>query len=76
MGGKLIVDISQMNFLIISKISDYSYRLMLAWKFYVSICPLHQFEILDEDIVKDAHHIYEIMVCQKDIKTHLSYQEE
>lgn len=73
MGGKLIVDI-------LNEYPDYikDQRLFIQANVGLEVLreylPLHHFEILDEDIVKDAHHIYEIIVCQKTTKT-LSYNE-
>lgn len=73
MGGKLIVDI-------LNEYPDYikDQRLFLQANVGLEVLreylSLHHFEILDEDIVKDAHHIYEIIVCQKTTKT-LSYNE-
>lgn len=74
MGGKLIVDI-------LDEFPEYiqDQRLFLQANVGLEVLReylyLHQIEIIDEDIVKDAHHIYEIMVCQKTSKQ-LSYQEE
>lgn len=73
MGGKLIVDI-------LNEYPDYikDQRLFIQANVGLEVLReylfLHHFEILDEDIVKDAHHIYEIIVCQKTTKT-LSYNE-
>ena len=73
MGGKLIVDI-------LNEYPDYikDQRLFIQANVGLEVLreylSLHHFEILDEDIVKDAHHIYEIIVCQKTTKT-LSYNE-
>jgi len=74
MGGKLTVDILDEHkefldghrFILQSNIGlevlrEYLYR--------------QNMKILDEDIVKDAHHIYEIIVCEKSDET-LSYDEK
>lgn len=73
MGGKLIVDILDTHF-------DYIQNQRLILQANVGIEVLreylytHQIEILDETIIKDVHHIYEIIVCQKTSKS-LTYQE-
>ena len=73
MGGKLTVDI-------LDEYPEYIQNQRLILQANVGLEILreylyrHQLEIIDEDIVKDAHHIYEIIVCQKTTQT-LTYQE-
>lgn len=64
MGGKLTVDI-------LDEHVDYlkGHRLILQSNIGLEILReylyQHHIRILDEDIVKDAHHIYEIIVCEQ-----------
>ena len=67
MGGKLIVDILDEH---IEDIKDC--RLFLQPNVGLEVLReylfLHQFHIIDEGIVKDAHHIYEVIVCEYSCK--------
>ncbi|MDE6952922.1 MAG: class I SAM-dependent methyltransferase [Erysipelotrichales bacterium] len=73
MGGKLTVDILDEHI-------DYikNHRLILQSNIGLEILReylfQHHIQIIDEDIVKDANHIYEILVCEKTRK-HLKYDE-
>lgn len=74
MGGKLTIDILDEHF---SYLDDK--RLILQSNVGLEVLReylfLHQMKILDEGIVKDAHHIYEIIVCEK-VKETFNYNEQ
>ena len=74
MGGKLTVDIldEHKDFLDHHQIilqSNVGLEVLREYLFQ------HQMKIIDEGIVKDAHHIYEIIVCEK-TKEQISYNEQ
>lgn len=64
MGGKLIIDILNDNKEFLN-----GHRFILQANIGIDILrdylASQNMKILDEDIVKDAHHIYEIIVCEK-----------
>lgn len=64
MGGKLMVDILEEN---INYINEQCLFLQPNVGLEIVREYLYQnhFEIIDEDIVKDVHHIYEVIVCKK-----------
>lgn len=74
MGGKLIVDI-------LDEYPDYIHDQRFILQANVGLEVLreylyaHQMKIIEEGIVKDAHHIYEIIVCQKTNQS-FTYQEQ
>lgn len=74
MGGKLTVDILDEH----KEFLDH-HRFILQSNVGLEVLReylfKHQMKIIDEDIVKDAHHIYEIIVCEK-TKEVISYNEQ
>lgn len=74
MGGKLTTDILDEHKGMLSKhlfILQVNTGLEILRQYLLE----QHMEIIDEDIVKDAHHIYEIIVCKKTRKN-LSYNEK
>ena len=74
MGGKLTVDILDEH----NEFLDH-HRFILQSNVGLEVLReylfKHQMKIIDEGIVKDAHHIYEIIVCEK-TKEVISYNEQ
>lgn len=74
MGGKLTVDILDEH----KEFLDH-HRFILQSNVGLEVLReylfKHQMKIIDESIVKDAHHIYEIIVCEK-TKEQISYNEQ
>ena len=67
MGGKLTVDILDEHQ---EMLDDHLFILQsnIGIEILRQYLYEHQMRIIDEDIVKDAHHIYEIIVCEKNDK--------